>query len=154
MYGCLKVKIYSDGSIDKLRLIILVRGDLKNTELIGDTWSPTSSTSYLKYFLENAVNYKARMHYLYFIGAFLQAKFKNRVFVKLNSRTEDYLPEYSSHFGKYLILLKYMYGMTNSGKLLYDELIDWLIDEAGSKQFQCQMSIYYQYAPYGTEIIF
>ena len=30
-------------------------------------------------------------------------------------------------------LLKYMYGMTNSGKLSADELIEWLINEAGFK---------------------
>ena len=38
-----KAKIQSDGSLDKLKLIIVVRGDLKNTELVGDTWSPTDS---------------------------------------------------------------------------------------------------------------
>ena len=35
-----KAKIQSDGSLDKLKLRILVRGDLKNKELVGDTWSP------------------------------------------------------------------------------------------------------------------
>ena len=28
----------SDGSIEKLKLIIVVRGDLQNKELVGDTW--------------------------------------------------------------------------------------------------------------------
>ena len=39
-----------------------------------------------------------------------------------------------------------MYGMTNSGKLFVDELTEWLI-EAVFVQSQCQMSIYYNYAP-------
>ena len=39
-----------------------------------------------------------------------------------------------------------MYGMTNSGKLFADELTEWLF-EAGFIQYQCQMSIYYKYAP-------
>ena len=43
-----------------------------------------------------------------------------------------------------------MYGMTKSGKLLADELIEWLL-KAGLIQSQCQMSIYYKYAPYGTK---
>ena len=42
-----------------------------------------------------------------------------------------------------------MYGMENSGKLFADELTEWLL-EAGFLQSQCQMSIYYKYAPYGS----
>ena len=76
-----KAKIQYDGSLDKLKLRIVVRGDLQNREMVGDTWSPTSSTRTLKYFLVDAAKYKARFHQLYFIGAFLQAKVKNRVFL-------------------------------------------------------------------------
>ena len=36
-----KAKIQSDRSIDKLNLIIEVRGDFQNKENIGDTWAPT-----------------------------------------------------------------------------------------------------------------
>ena len=36
-----KSKIQSDGSLDKLKLRIVVRGDLQNKEMVGDTWSPT-----------------------------------------------------------------------------------------------------------------
>ena len=86
--------------------------------------SPTASTSNLKYLLEDAVNHKASVHQLYFIGAFLQAKSKNRVFVKLDSRYvyyfTEYFTEYSIYFGR--ALLKSMYGMTKSGKLFADEL--------------------------------
>ena len=38
-----KAKIKSDGSLDKLKLKIVVKGDMKNKELVGDTWSPTAS---------------------------------------------------------------------------------------------------------------
>ena len=44
-----------------------------------------------------------------------------------------------------------MYGMTNSGKLFSDELTEWLLDE-GFIQYQYHMSIYYKYAPDGSEI--
>ena len=70
----------------------------------------------LIYLLADAANHKARVQQLYFIGAFLQAKFKNRLFVKLYSRYADYFPEYSNYFERALILLKFVYGMTNSGK--------------------------------------
>ena len=64
-------------------------------------------------------------------------------------RYADYFPEYSQHFGRALKLLKYMYRMTNSGKRFADELTEWLIEE-GFMQSQCQMSIYYKYAPDGS----
>ena len=65
---------------------------------------------------------------------------------------EDYFPEYAQYFGRALKLLESMYGMTNSGKLLADEMTEWLI-EAGFIQSQCQMSIYYKYAPDGSKIV-
>ena len=43
-----KAKIKSDGIIDKLKLRILVRGDLYNNELVGYIWLPTSSMRTLK----------------------------------------------------------------------------------------------------------
>ena len=84
-----KDKIPSDGSLDKLKLIIVVRGDLHNKEFVGDTWSPTASMRTLKYFLADATKHKARFHQLEVIGALLQAKLNNRVFVKLDSRYTD-----------------------------------------------------------------
>ena len=74
-----------------------------------------------------------------FIGAFLQAKVKKRTFVKLDNRYTDYFPEYSNYFGRALILLKSMYGMTTSGKLFSDNLREWLL-EAGFIQYKCHMS--------------
>ena len=81
-----KSNIQSDGSLDKLMLRIVVKGDLHNKELVGDTWSTTASMRKLKYFLAYVTKHKARVHPLDFIGAFLQAKVKNRVFVILDSR--------------------------------------------------------------------
>ena len=90
-----KAKIQSDGSLDKLKLIIVVRGDFQNKEMVGDTWSPTASTRTLKYSLADAAKHKARVHRLDFIGAFLQEKVKNRVFVKLDIRYTYYFTEYA-----------------------------------------------------------
>ena len=49
-----KAKIQSDGSLDKLKFRIVVRGDLQNKEMDGDTWSLTASMRTLKYFLADA----------------------------------------------------------------------------------------------------
>ena len=70
--------------------------------MIGDTWSLTASMITLKYFLADAEKHKARFHQLDFIGAFLQAKVKNRVFVKLDMSYAEYFPEYVQYFGRAL----------------------------------------------------
>ena len=64
------------------------------------------------------------MHQLYFTGALLQVRVKNKIFVKLDSIYADYFLEYSGYFGIALMLLKSMYGMNNYGKLFSDELIE------------------------------
>ena len=46
-----KAKIQSDGSLDKLKLRIVVRGDLQNKEMVGENWSPIASMRNLKYLL-------------------------------------------------------------------------------------------------------
>ena len=60
----------------------------------------------------------------------MKAKVKNRLFVKLDIRYTDYFPEYAKYFVRALILLKFMYVMTNSGELFADELTECL-PEAG-----------------------
>ena len=100
----------------------MVRGDLQHKEMVGDTWSPTASMRNFKYSLSDAAKHKSRVRPLDFIGAFLQAKVKNRVFVKLDIRYTYYFTEYAKYFGRTLRLLESMYGMTNSGKLFADEL--------------------------------
>ena len=87
-----KARNRSGGSLDKLKLRILVRRYLKNKELVGDTWSPTASMRTLKNILADADKHKVIFHQLYFIGAFLQAKVNNRIFLKLDSRYVDYFP--------------------------------------------------------------
>ena len=55
-------KIQSDGNLDKLKLRIVVRGDLQKNQLVGDTWSPTGSISTLKYFFTDAAKHNPRVH--------------------------------------------------------------------------------------------
>ena len=70
----------------------------------------------------------------------------------MDIRYTYYFTEYEKYFGRALRLLKFIYGMTKSGKLFADELTEWLL-EAGFIQSQCQMSIYYKYASYGSKIV-
>ena len=108
--------------------------------------------SALKYFLADATKNKSRVHQLDFIGAFLQERVKNRVFVQFDIRYIEYFPEYGRYLGRDMRLLNSMYGMTTSGKLFADELSEWLL-EAGFIQYQFQISIYYKYAPDESKIV-
>ena len=120
--------------------------------MVGDTWSQKASMRTLKYFLGDAAKHKAIFYQLDFIGSFLQSKVKNRVFVKLDTRYADYFPEYAQYFGRAFKLLESMHGMTNSGKMFSNELTEWLIEE-GFMKSQCQMYVYYKYAPGGSKIV-
>ena len=66
-----KAKIQSGGILDNLRLIIVVRGDLQNKEINGDTWYPTAPMRTLVYSLSDASKHKARVHKLVFVSEFL-----------------------------------------------------------------------------------
>ena len=66
-----KETIQSDGGLDKLKMRVVVRGDLHNKELIGYTWSPTASMRTFKYFLVYAVKHTAYVEKLDFIQSFL-----------------------------------------------------------------------------------
>ena len=46
-----------------------------------------------------------------------------------------------------------MYGMNNDGKLFYNELNNWLIDQGGLKHSQYKMSIYYNCTPDESQLI-
>ena len=134
--------IKSDGSLDKLMLIIFFIGNLKTKEIIVYTWVTTESMRNLGYLLAYAAKHKTRVHQFDFIGVFIQANFKHKVFVKLENRYGEYFPDYANYFGITLRLNKWKYGMTNSGKLFADELTNWLIDETGIKQSKCQTYVY------------
>ena len=54
-----KVNIQYYGSLETLKLIIVVRGDLQNKEMTRDTWSPTSSISTIKYLLSDDSKHKS-----------------------------------------------------------------------------------------------
>ena len=146
-----KAKIQSDGILDNLNLIILVRGDFHNKQMILNTWAPTASKITLKYFLADSDNHKTRVHQLDLIGSFLQSNAKNRSFVNFESRYREYFPEYANYFGIPLRQKKSMYVMTNYGKLFVYEPTNLLIDEEVFNHSKYQMSVYYKYAPYGSK---
>ena len=76
----------------------------------------------IKVLFADADKHKSIVHHSYFIGEFLQAKVKNRVFVKLDNRYADYFQNIQNYFGRSLILLNSIYSIFNSGKFFAGEL--------------------------------
>ena len=63
-----KSKIYSNGSLGKLKFKILVRVDLYNKEFWGYIWSPIASVMTSKCTLEDVVKHKSKVNQFYFIA--------------------------------------------------------------------------------------
>ena len=123
-----RVKLQSDGTLDKLKNRIVVRGDLQNKHSTEDKWSPTASFRSLKMFLAHACRLKVRVRKMDFIGAFLQAKVRSRVFIKLPAFYGELFPDIKAYCGVPVRLIKSMYGMALSGKYWYQELQEWLLE--------------------------
>ena len=114
-----KVKIKSDGSLDKLKTHLVVH---------GDKWSPTASFWALKMFLAHTTRVRARVKQLDFVGAFLQAQTRSRIFVPIPPIFGILFPEYKEYCGKPVRLGKSMYGMTLSSKYWFLDLQEFLLE--------------------------
>jgi hypothetical protein len=129
-----KVKINSDGCLDKLKTRLVVCGNI--TE---DKWSPTASFHALKMFLAHASKMQVRVRRLDFIGAFLQAKTRSRIFVMIPKIFGILLSEHMTYCGKPVRLAMSMYGTTLSGKYWYLVLQEHLLELGfkASESMQC-----------------
>jgi hypothetical protein len=136
-----KVKVKSDGSLDKLKCRLVVRGDLQDKNITEDKWSPTASFRSLKMFLAHASRMKARVKQLDFVGAFLQAKMRTRMFVTIPKIYGILFPEYSGYCGTPVRLVMSMYGTTLCGKYWYLDLTEYLL-ELGFKPSECMHCLF------------
>jgi hypothetical protein len=90
-------------------------------------------------FLAHAAKLRVRVKQLDFVGAFLQAKPRSRIFFTIPRIFGILFQKYSDYCGKPVRLAMSMYGATLSGKYRYLELQDYLL-EIGfkvSKSMQC-----------------
>ena len=136
-----RTKINSDGTIDKLKARICIRGDMQAQYTEFDTWCPIGNFRDLKIFLAFAAHYKCRVHQLDFIGAFLQAIAKNRTFTTLPTEWKELFPDLADWFGTPLKLLKSIYGSTDSTCKWDDTLSDFLVKDFGSTKCPSSGSI-------------
>jgi hypothetical protein len=143
-------KLWSDGTLDKLNNRLVVRGDLQKG-IDEDMWSPSASFRALKLFLAHAARLHVRVRQLDFIGAFLQAKVRSRIFVRLPAIYGNIFREYKISSGVPLRLLKSMYGMTLSGKYWYQDLMEFVIS-IGFIQSSVIRCLFYRRFPNGSVI--
>jgi len=136
-----KVKVKSDGSLDKLKCRLIVRGDLQDKNITEDKWSPTALFRSLKMFLAHASRMKARVKQLDFVGAFLQAKMRTRMFVTIPKIYGILFPEYSGYCGVPVRLVMSMYGTTLCGKYWYLDLTEYLL-ELEFKPSECMRCLF------------
>jgi hypothetical protein len=146
-----KVKVKSDGSLDKLKTRLVVRGDLQDRNLTEDKWSPTASFRSLKMFLAHASRLKVRVKQLDFVGAFLQAKMRTRMFVTIPKIFGILFPEYQWCTGKPVRLAMLMYGTTLCGKYWYMDLLEYLKEE-GFQEGDCVKCLFIKEFPDGAKI--
>ena len=102
----------TQGTLEKLKARIVVRGDIQKTTTNEDPWSGTVASRTMKLFLATAAKLKKAVKQIDFISAFIQANVRGRHFVKLPSEYKTIFPEYTRYFGVPLLLKKGMYGMT------------------------------------------
>ena len=125
---CYKAKLNADGSLNKLKSRIVVRGDLQKLRPGEDTWSPTASMRLLKTFVAAATQEGKEIKQVDFIAAFIQAKVRERVFVKLSEDLATICPQYAHLIGRPLRLSRGLYGLTLCGKYWHVELQEYLTE--------------------------
>jgi hypothetical protein len=102
-------------------------------------------------FLGHAARLKVRVRQMDFIGAFLQAKVRSRVFIKLPAIYGELFPEFKEYCGVPIRLIKSMYGMSLSGKYWYQELQEWLIAN-GFMQSKVIACLFWKTFPDGSKV--
>ena len=120
-----KAKVASKGFLDKLKCRIVARGDLMDRGE-EDTWSACVSGKTVKCFLVDAAHHKRKAKQLDFIGTFLQALARGRLWIQLPKEYAKYLPELAHYFDSPQLLNKTIYGFKFASKYWNEDLLHYL----------------------------
>ena len=136
------MKLKADGTVEKLKVRICLRGDKQEKNEDEDTWCSIGGFDAVKKFLALAAHHKCRVYQLDYIGAFLQAIARGRVITMLPTEWKEFFPDLAEYFGVPLLLLKSLYGQIQSSKNWDETQSDWLINEYGFERCPSEESIY------------
>jgi len=136
-----KKYLKSDGNIDKLKVRIAIRGDLDDSP-DDDNSAPLATFRVLKMYLAEAARRRRRVQQADYVGAYLQAYMKRRVFVRLPAEWAEHFPEFAEWLGVPLLLRKSAYGIDEAGRLWAETLFAWFV-EFGFVQSVVEPSLFY-----------
>jgi Reverse transcriptase (RNA-dependent DNA polymerase) len=125
-----KCKLDANGMIDKLKTRIVFRGDQYEPTMPEDMWSPFAS--YLAYhmFLTLCTKFGIFPSQTDLVQAYLQCLMKENVFIKFPLYWAEFLPDNMRQYcGVPLRLKRALYGYTYSGKRLYEDQEQFLIQQ-------------------------
>ena len=121
-------KLNKDGMIDKLKCCVVFCGNLYSPFDDSDPWNPLTTFKALRVNLAICAYHNIFPSHTDFIQAFMQVMMTERMFIKLPAYWTEHLPSDLAPFkGIPLCLLRAMYGYTYSGKLLYKEQAEFLL---------------------------
>lgn len=121
-----KEKSTSKRTLDKLKAICCARGDLMEDPTDQDNWSICVSQRTVRTFIAFSTSMQRRPKQLDFIGAYLQDRMRERVFIRLQKEFSPFFITIQKYFSRPLLLKKTIYGLTVSAKYWNEELIKWL----------------------------
>ena len=102
-------------------------------------------------FVACASKYNSKVKQLDYIGAFLQAPVRSKIFVSIPSEHLEIYLEHAQYFGRPLKLLKSCYGMMFSNKWWFIVLQEYLVSELGGfKQAECDNALFIKKENYGS----
>ena len=93
-----RVKLQSNGKVEKLKTRICLRGDKQQELTDWDTWCPIAVFRELRKFLAFNASMKQRIYQLDFIGAFLQSKTQHLTYTILPEEWAELVPEHAEWF--------------------------------------------------------
>ena len=111
-----RVKLQSNGMVDKLKTRWCLRRDKQKERTDFDTWCAIASFWPLRKLLASSATKKCRIYQLDFIGAFLQSHTERVTVAMLPKEFEQLLPKYAEWFGTLLRLVKAQYGDATANK--------------------------------------
>ena len=114
-------------------------------------WSGVINTKTTKLFLCRAAQKGKIILQIDYIGSFLQAKARQRLFVNLPPEFKVYFPEFAQYFDSPQLLDRAMYGKPFASKSWNDDVTEFLIED-GFVQSSIDCCLYIKRYPDGRYI--
>jgi hypothetical protein len=120
-----KVKLLSNGSIDKFKARLVGRGDQQSSETFEDIFSPTPRIATVRLAIALSSTLKLKGRQIDFVGAYLNANVQQEIYMHL---PPGYLQYDKNHTKLVALLVKSIYGLKQAGYEWHGMLCGILLD--------------------------